>query len=256
MLWMTACDHDSQENISGITTTSLAFKAEEGFAFEVDGGHRSRLQLQAINGEVSISGSSESDSVVITGTKRIESASAEDAEAHLPELDVKVRELADEVFVETIQPNGSGGQNYIVDYTIILPKNFEIQVSQVNGIVTIESMTNTVAVTLANGTVTLDDIVGSASVTAINGKIDGDVTLPLDGTITMSTTNGTIVLGIPQDTSAAFSARAGFGDKIRVSNLVLQNEVRTSTSLSGTLGDGQGTIVLTTVTGSIQVAGF
>jgi DUF4097 and DUF4098 domain-containing protein YvlB len=89
----------------------------------------------------------------------------------------------------------------------------------------------------------------------INGDIDGKVTLPLDGTIHMGITNGSIDLDIPQNTSAEFTAGVTNGS-ISVSNLELRNRVETSKSLTGTLGDGRGTISLNTTNGNIMVTEF
>ena len=250
LVWMTSCGDNDNSQI-----TNRNFEARESFSFEVAVENRSRLRLQAINGEITITGLPEANSVIITGEKRVESDSTEDAEASLPELEVNVQGLANEVFVETSQPQNTGDRNYIVDYTITLPKNLEVRVINVNGIVTLDSIENDVTVNNVNGEATLIGIVGSALVVLVNGTIESDITLPLDGTIDMRTMNGTIELDIPQSTSAEFSANVTNGN-ISVANLVLQNEVRTFTSLRGTLGNGQGTISLETINGNIRVSGF
>lgn len=250
LVWMTSCgDNDNSQ------VTNRDFEARESFSFEVAVANRSRLRLQAINGEITITGLPGATSVIITGEKRVESESTEDAEAYLPELEVNVQGLTDEVFVETTQPQNTGDRNYLVDYTITLPKNLEVQVTHVNGIVTLDSIENDVTVNTVNGEVRLIGIVGSALVNVANGTIESDVTLPLAGTIDLNTGNGNINLAIPTNTSAEFSATVAIGS-ISVSNLVLQNEVRTSTSRRGTLGNGQGTISLKTINGNIRVSGF
>ena len=106
-----------------------------------------------------------------------------------------------------------------------------------------------------NGTITLNDIFGSVAVELVNGDIDSKVTLPLDGTIAMGVANGDIKLDIPKNTSAQFASSVVNG-KINVSNLNLQNKVETSKSVSGTCGEGRGTINLSTVNGDINVNGF
>jgi hypothetical protein len=231
------------------------FEATAPFSFEVEVGNRSLLRLQGINDHITITGISGATSVMITGIRRVGSDSIQDAEEHLGELQVNVQRLANEVVVETTQPQNTGDRNYIVDYTITLPKNLEVRVTNINGIVTLDAIENDVSVNNVNGEATLIGIVGSARVVLVNGTIESAVTLPLDGTIDMRTTNGAIALDIPQSTSAECSANVGNGN-ISVANLVLQNEVRTPTSLSGTLGNGQGTMFLMTVNGNIRVSGF
>jgi hypothetical protein len=232
------------------------FEAREPFSHTVPVGSSTRLRLQGINGEIYIAGSAGSTSVLVTGIKRVGSFSAEDAEEHLPELTVNVQSLPGEVFVETVQPHDTWGRSYVVDYTITLPKDLEIQLANDNGFVTLDSVDNDVTVNNVNGNVTLMQIGGSVSVNVVNGTIDAEITVPLDGLVDLDTVNGTIALAIPADSSAEFSAAVAIGS-ISDSNLVFQNEVRTSTSLSGTLGDGQGTITLEAEqTGSVQVSGF
>jgi DUF4097 and DUF4098 domain-containing protein YvlB len=147
-----------------------------------------------------------------------------------------VTSLANEILVETIQPEQTGGRNYTVVYTITVPQRFDVSVTNVNG------------------DVNPRQILGNVSVELTNGQIDSQVTLPRDGTIDLATTNGSITLRIPQNTGAAFSANVTNGN-ISVTNLNLQGQVSTSNSLQGTLGDGRGTISLRAVNGNISVTG-
>jgi DUF4097 and DUF4098 domain-containing protein YvlB len=105
------------------------------------------------------------------------------------------------------------------------------------------------------GQVLLDEISGSAVVNLVTGGIEAQVTLPEDGMVNLNLVTGNIGLNIPQNTSAEFSAAVVTGT-ISMSDLVLQNPASTSTSLSGTLGNGEGTILLNVVTGSVSVHGF
>lgn len=213
------------------------FAAWESFSIAMNAANHSGLSLETINGTIVITEASAADSFKILGEKRVESESIEDAETHLKELEVDVQDLTDEILIRTVQPKLSGGRHYIVNYTITLPKNMDVKVNS------------------ANGRVTLDEIFGSVFVALINGDIYSEVTLPLDGTIDMKLTNGRMELDIPQNTSAKFNATVVNGN-ISVSNLDLQNKVKTSKSQTGTLGDGHGTISLITTNGGIRVTGF
>ncbi len=231
------------------------FVATESFYFKLNSDDHLRLRLEGINGNVSIIGLSQSDSVVVAGEKRVGSESLQDAEAHLQELGVSVQDLTSEVFVKTTQPDETQGRSYVVNYAVVLPKEFEVLVTNVNGAVIIDSINNSISVQNVNGQVTLDEVFGSVFVSLVNGQIQAEVTLPTDGTIDMATVNGGIDLDIPQSTSAEFSATVVNG-MISMFDLVLQNLVSTPNSLTGTLGDGQGAISLSTVNGTISVHGF
>jgi DUF4097 and DUF4098 domain-containing protein YvlB len=185
----------------------------------------------------------------------VTSDSAEDAQAGLQVLEVRVSEGPDVLLVRTIQPQDSGDRDYIVNYRITLPRNLAVIVNNVNGNIEIDSINNRVTVASVNGGVDLRRIVGSATVVLVNGAIEGRITLPTDGTIDLQTVNGAIDLEIPQNTSARFSASVANGT-VTVSNLDLRVSTSTPTSVEGTLGGGRGTIALLTVNGTIEVMGF
>jgi DUF4097 and DUF4098 domain-containing protein YvlB len=142
--------------------------------------------------------------------------------------------------------------------------------------VLVDTIDSQVSVNTVDGDVDLVEIIGSTRVNVISGQIISQITLPLDGaieqsiikgridseitllsdgTIDMSVLEGSINLDIPQNTSATFAADVVEGN-IRLLDLVLQDQVRTSHSLTGTLGDGRGDIVLETDIGNITVNGF
>lgn len=240
---------------SGGDVNNTDFVAKESFSFRVDVTTHSRLRLEGVSGTVTITGESGSDSVLITGERRVGSESMQDAEDHLPLLQVTVREVGNEIYVKTTQPEQTHGRSYVVDYTITFPEGFVVSVDHVTGIVSINSVKNSVFVNHVTGQVLLDEISGSAVVSLVTGEIEAEVILPEDGTINLNLVTGNIELDIPQNTSAEFSATVVTGT-ISISDLILQNQVSTPGSLSGTLGSGEGTISLNVVTGSVNVQGF
>jgi hypothetical protein len=252
-LWISCGSDKTVDSDGGVDNTD--FVAKESFSFKVDVAAHSRLRLEAITGSITITGEPESDSVLITGERRVGSESMQDAEAHLPLLQVTVQEIGNEIYVKTTQPEQTQGRNYVVDYTITLPEDLEVLVNHVTGSVGVYSVNNGVSVSHVTGQVLLDEISSSALVNLVTGEIEAEVTLPEDGTINFNLVTGNVELNIPQSTSAEFSAKVVTGT-ISLSDLVLQNQVSTPGSLSGTLGGGQGTISLNVVTGSISVQGF
>jgi len=232
------------------------FEAVAVFSAEIPVVNHTLFSLSGEEGVVTVTGLPGATSVTINAVKRVQSESTEDADAHLQELEVNVQDLATEIRVETIQPIDDEGRNYIVDYTVTLPVFLAVRVQNTGGIVTLDSISNDVTVINVGGDITLRDILGSALIDLLAGTIEGEVTLPLNGVIDMKTVTGDIILAIPVNTSAEFSAAVNIGT-ISILNLVLQNESTTSTSRSGTLGSGQGTITLETeVSGNISVSGF
>ena len=86
-------------------------------------------------------------------------------------------------------------------------------------------------------------------------NVNYTISVPSQLNIVVDNVNGSIVLDIPQNTSADFSASLVNGS-ISLQNLTLHNRVATSKSLQGRLGDGQGMISLRTTNGNIEVLGF
>ena len=211
------------------------YAASEPFSLSVPVAGQARLRLEGVNGEVWLRGSDAPGPILITGHKRVRSESQADADAHLGDVQVQVVEGADEILVATDQPR-TGNRSYQVDYQITLPRGFHVEVEHVNGAVKLEGLESGAEVDLANGLIT------------------GDLTLPPGGTIDLYTTNGEIELEVQRDASAKLSATVSNGT-ITTSNLTLTGQVSFPRSLTGTLGEGDGTIRLQLVNGDIRVRG-
>ena len=205
-------------NGSGVNV-DYKYKAYEPFSYSVSLNGQTTFKVKGVNGLVSVQSVSGTDKVTITGKKIVSANSYSDAQAHLKYLNIEIHEFISELLVKTSQPNISNGRSYSVNYFITVPSH--------------------VSVTVEN----------------VNGKIDGKLSVPLNGTVDMSLTNGNIELDIPQNTSADFSASLANGT-ISVQNLTLHNRVGTSKTLQGTFGNGDGTISLRTTNGNIDVLGF
>ena len=255
-VYMFGCSDDN--GTSGCTgcVDNTDFMAEQDFYSRIDAADNSKLGVVGISGNISITGVADSDSIIVSGTRRVRSESTEDAEAHLPLLEVDIDDTGSDVVARTEQPSQAEGRLYEVDYEIIVPADMEVQVSSINGNVTINHVTASVDIGLVNGQIVLDDVVGSTSVGLTNGQIDAEVTLPIDGVIDMGVVNGTIDLEIPVDTSAEFSAAVTNGEIEVAGNLSLQDIETGHVWITGTLGDGQGEITLTVINGNIDVTGF
>ncbi len=232
------------------------FIVEGDFSDNLPVAGRSRIRLDAVNGEIVITGQPGATSVTVTAEMQVGSnVSRQHAQEGLDQLRVLVADGSDEIFVQTLHPNNLDGRQYVVNYSIDVPSDLAVDVTQVNGHVTVLNIESSLFVEVENGDVYLSDIFGFATVSVDNGRIDGTVTLPPGGEIMLSTVNGDIDLRIPTSTSAELSVLVGFG-AITWNNLDLLNAVHTNRSLTGILGDGTGLIDLETEIGNIDVSGF
>lgn len=197
-----------------------------------------RICLDAGNGEIVITGQPGAASVTVSAELVVGSnVSREDAEGGLDLLGVRVEELPGEILVQTLPPGALNGRRYVVNYTVTVPSDLPVNVSQVNGHVIVEDLESSLLVRLENG------------------SIYGTVSLPPGGEITLWTGNGDLDLRIPTSTSAELSARVDLGT-IAWNNLDFRYPVQTSRSFTGTLGNGAGRIDLDTRIGNIDVTGF
>ncbi len=237
------------------TVSDTDFSASAAFSFEIPVKNQQRIEIEGINGSITITGKSGIATAQIWGEKIVASDSYEDAEAHLQYLEVQISDKTDKLSVETDQPSLTYGRNYQVIYNVIVPDDWDLTIENVNGKVVIDSLNGDVSVGLVNGDAVLTEISGNVSIGVTNGTVDGKMNLPTNGICTIQTVNGQIQLSIPATTSAKLSAKVTNGT-VSVSNLTLNNMVSSQHALSGVLGSGQGTITVETVNGSIKVNGF
>ena len=231
------------------------FTAEKIVETEYSVENLNRVNIEAINGEVVVTGHRDVDAVVLTAHLIVGSDSQADADSHIDDLKIQVTESDNELYVKTVQSQHTDGRKYDVKYDIIVPSNFEVLTTQVNGSIEIVDIENYVDVVNVNGDIRLSNTVGSAAADLVNGSIEATVTLSGNETIDLVTDNGSIELWIPMSTSAALGASVGIG-AINTSNLVLDDVVQTDQSLTGTLGNGEGVIELRAGNGDINVVGF
>ena len=246
---ISACDDD------GIEAPQNPFAAQDTFNVAVTKSSRRELDLRAVNGAISITGDAGATTISVFAVKRVEAPTQADADARVRQIEVVVDSTADAVSVETVQPTNTEGRNYIVNYVVQVPRDFNIVVTSANGDVALKNINGIVSATIANGRVSLAGIVGSTTVVVANGVIDGQVTLPLGGLLDMRVANGEIDLMIPQSTSAQFHAEVEIGS-VTVVGLNLQNAVVERRRVTGTLGGGDGAVSLIVANGEIFVEGF
>jgi len=202
-----------------------------------------------------LSGSPAAETISVDGVRRVESHSVSDAEKRLEGLTVEIDSTETSVEVRTEQPADTEGRDYLVNYTVSLPEVFDVAIVTANGTVTVRSLKNGVVVSCANAEVVGTDIEGTTLMTVANGSIDTEVTLPPGGGVTLGVANGDIHLKIPQSTSAEFAATVANGS-VQIRNLTLSNMVTTPTKVTGTLGDGAGSITLDVANGDIIAEGI
>lgn len=227
----------------------------EEFAFTKPTAARSELSISNINGNITVVGVDDLSAVEITGFKIAEDRSLEEAKERIKEIRIEILESPTRLTLKSSHPNSAGGRMYRVDYEIRIPSAWKVTVVNVNGNVSILNINNTTKATITNGTLEAWDIRGNVDGDVTNGTINARVYLPANGSCVLGTLNGTVAVLVPRSTSAAVTANTTNGT-VSVSNLPLVLSSSSRTSISGTLGDGKGTIRLSTLNGTVQLTGF
>jgi len=234
--------------------SSTNFTQTEAFSFIVSISAQNKLVLNAINGTITIGVGSDSV-VVINGHKQVDSESEEDARNYINNLRVIYEPVGGEVQVRTEQPPNNFGRNLIVNYEILLPSWWSLEINQTNGDVKVSNLSGSSKITMTNGEIILNNTTGISEVFLINGNFTGNIILPINGMCDVSVENGVIDLSIPVNTSSQFAAKVTNGT-ITINNIELQSKISTERSVSGQIGGGQGNIQLETTNGIIKVTGL
>jgi hypothetical protein len=262
LILLTACSGGGVDTSFSVNNEGVGFLfdepsnfAYETFTIELAIVDHKRIWLEAVRGNIEIEGQVDADSIIVTAEKRVGSDSLEDAEEHMNELEILVTDKIDKFLIQTLQPENPQDRSYVVDYYITLPSNLEIDVFLTNGDIDMLDIQNSVMIDAVNGDVFLSNIFGNAVVDLTNGNINSTMDLPSNGEIRMSTDNGNLYLSIPTSTSAEFSATVDGMGEISVTNLDITYSLNTQKLLIGTLGDGEGSITLSTVNGNVDMLG-
>lgn len=249
------------------------YRAEEPFFYSLQVPTQSVLVVEAWNGEVIVEGISATDALEVEGEVVVESWSSDDARRYLRQVEAQLVLQNDRIILNTLQPSDTDGREVTVYYRVWVPRDWVVDIIQDNGVVDVRDTENRVVVEqdngevflttitgpveadLGNGNIDLRDIAGSVTATVANGNIFGEVYLPVQGVCDLRAVNGNILLQIPRTTSAEVDLRLTNGT-IATRNLRFNPINTTQRTLSGTLGDGEGRIALTTVNGNLTLSGF
>ena len=182
------------------------FSAKESFSYEFAVDKQEEFFIDAVNGTINIIGYENISDAKIWGERIVKSESESDAAAHLENLKVTVNNTIDNIYIQTKQPNESNGREYLVNYNLSVPKNWDVSINLVNGVVTIDSLNGDINLSLVNGDINLTAINGNSDVNITNGEVYSIMSLPENGVCEITAVNATIELQIPKTTSANFAA--------------------------------------------------
>ena len=224
LLIIAACDKD--DNGAG----NFEFVQQDTKTIILSG--QTKLDIQNNNGNIHITGSDTATNIYINLVKKVKSTiSQSDAESHMTDIIIQTGTNQDVANLVADHPTNNEVE-YQVDMDILLPLVFDYEVELGNGNVEIISTSGHVVV-----------IVG-------NGNTVADLVLTDPCFVNMETGNGNISVTLPDTTNAQLSATIGNGT-ITNNGLTLENQVVTTKTLQGKLGNGAGAIGILLGNGNI-----
>jgi hypothetical protein len=269
--------------LAGIPWSERAEGVEE-LHFESPAG--GVLRLHNANGRTCVCGEDRDDiEVRITKTARAESSEA--AEGMLEEIRLASEENGDALELELEVPS-RWNRRGCANIEVRLPREVQVELTAVNGRVEIEGLRNRIRARSSNGAACISDVVGDIEVTTSNAKVcctgtcgklvarssngkieiekhrgsidastsNGLIRAVLEAVgkrgVTLATSNGRIVLELPERVDADVDVRIDNG--IIRNDRTLEHATRdTNGRLRGRLGSGGAPIKLRTSNGSISL---
>jgi len=252
-----------------------AYTLEESFEKTIPRQDVALLEVDNVNGSIHVS-SWDRDSVRIEAVKKVKAASREEAEEWMEKLKIGIERSDNEISVETVHPRRNWGILDLifgrwtrgrVDYDISVPSDLDLKLRTVNGDVRArmikgdikarttnggikaQGIEGDVDAKTTNGGIELYDISGSVRSSTTNGSVRAEIT-SLEGDCHISTVNGSISVGLPEDASADLDVRTING-RIRV-DFPLMGEIGRR-SLKGRMGFGGPLLKLRAINGNISI---
>lgn len=245
---MISCSTFSPENES----STVNYQAKEPFSLGYAVGEEGHFEMYGVNGTIDIAGVEEATTIYIWGERMVKSESPEDAAEHIEDITFDVQQGRYRIVFETSMPSDPSGREYAVVYHVRVPMGWSVSINHMNGSIEAASMNSAIDIDLASGDVNLDELAGDVNVEVSNGTIAGDVLLTHGEICDLDITNGDIDLGIPEDLSAILTAGVVNGT-VDVSELRMDDQNAAVDEVCGCLGDGEKTVDLSAVNGTIRV---
>jgi DUF4097 and DUF4098 domain-containing protein YvlB len=269
--------------LSGIPWSEVA-EREDRERFKAPAG--GLLRIRNANGRIEVIGEDREDVLVEAG-KRARAESQDEAARLLDAIRIAHQESAESLDLEVEVPRRWNRHGH-VNLEVRVPRHLRLQCESVNGKLAVSGMRASVGARSSNGSVTVEDVVGNVDVFTANAKVacsctcgalvarssngkieigehrgsvdastsNGLIRASLDALgpegVRLATSNGRIVLELPDEVDADVDLRVDNG--IVRNERELENATRsTDGRVRGSLGRGGAPIKLRTSNGSISL---
>ena len=193
------------------------------------------------------------DTIIAEITKRCTGYDQADAEACIDSI-VVTDSIADNRAYLIAEMPGGGYRKYSTDFDIMSSGSIFIDLTTVNGVITITNMIAGSQLHTTNGNLTVSDLEGNIFGGCVNGAIDCEMdTLATGDTVILQTVNGNILLRLPSNVSATFVASTAVGTISVAGFPFVEYTTNEPDCRAGTIGEGGASINLTTAVGNVTI---
>ena len=210
------------------------------------------LYLQNNVGEIKVTGADVTNCDV-TATITAKASTEEKAEKLAEQVKIKLQPSANKLSIKVEKPKETSNRSIAIDFSITLPKQTALQLASNVGEIRISDITEPIEAETNVGTINCKEITGDTDLTTNVGEITVAYSKTSPGACNadIRTDIGKINFTAPPNLSAQVRASVNIGSI--QTDLPLTVTGKINKSLNGTIGKGEGKIILRTNIGSIKI---
>ena len=209
------------------------------------------IRVGNTNGRVDVEGI-DGNTVEIRAERIAKATTDGAAQELLPRIKIEEDARPDRIDVHTARISGiMVGASIEVRYHVRAPKSAKLQVTNTNGIITLEGLAGAVEAHTTNGGVRASNITGSLDASTTNGGVNADFE-SVQHDIRLTTTNGGVSIGLPDSAKASVVASCTNGG-ISVNGVKMSVTEQSRRRLEGTMNGGGVNVELKTMNGGIRI---
>jgi hypothetical protein len=237
----------------GMSMGNLAARATDEWTHTYPLTAGGEVRIGNTNGKIEVEGV-DGTTVEVRAERIAMSATEEGAKELLPRIIIKEDSKPDRITIETERMSGIMiGAGFEVRYHVRAPKSAVINVTNTNGQVTLNTLTGKVMANTTNGGVKGTNLSGGVDARTTNGSVSIDMASVGSDRISLETTNGQVILMLPEKAKATVTASVTNGG-ISVGSLDnFDVSEKSRRHLEGKLNGGGTSVELQTTNGAIRL---
>ena len=212
-----------------------------------------RMNATTVNGSIDVTAVIDT---LITAeiTRSCRAVDSVDAERHIDDIVVTDNVQEGQLYLDADMPVTTS-RDYTASFDITTPGSQYMDITSVNGDVTLQDITGGAMVHLTNGGIATANFFGTLDAVTVNGTINCDmVALGTSEWVDISTTNGAVNLMLPADVSATFDASTANGEVVVTGfTSAITYTINQTNHKAGTIGFGGGLIDITVTNGDATI---